>query len=1266
MKKAFLLGLFLSLCVATFAYDSKIELEGNRSGIQLIESSELSMKAEVSIKSIRTFDVTTKKGVFTETSINGFTKTNKIGEPALPIIRRIIQVPVGAEVNISVDNFTTSEYDLADFGITNLIIPAQKPVAKNENIEDLPFEVNEAAYAENDFSRAEKVTVEELGILRGIRLFAVQVNPIAYNPVKNSIRVYNNIEFSLSFDRADLEANNELRAKTFSPAFESVYQKSIFNYSLNQNRDQLTKIPTKMLIISDPMFEDQLQPFIEWKIQSGIQIIEAYTGSPEVGNTSSSIKSYIESVWEDATAEDPAPTYLLFAGDQAQIPAWTGTTNSAHITDLNYVRLEGNDFMPEIYYARFSANNVNELQPQIDKTLAYEKLDIPSTEYMNEVTLIAGMDSNWAPTNGNGQIHYATDNYFNAANGFDVNAYYYPESGNSASQIINDVAEGVGYINYTAHGYFQEWSDPHFGISDINSLGNVNEYTFAVGNCCLTNHFQTLTCFGEAWLRAENQGSVGYIGGTNSTYWNEDYWWGVGAGPVVASGASYEQTGIGVYDGIFHSHNEPYENWYFTAASIIMCGNLAVVEAGSEAVNYYWEIYSLMGDPSLMVFMGQPEENNITCPSEILMGTTNYQVTAEPYSYVALTKDGIIHGYDQVGASGVLDLTITPFTTAGDAQLVVTAQNKEPHIQSISSVPADCPYVTLASAEINGIVEYSQELTLSTVFENIGSVDAINVNAVMSSQSEYITITDNSENAGDVEANSSVSLDEAFAFTVADNIPDQNSVLFNFSLTDGEAYPWVSSYNITFNAPALEVTGISLDDSSENNNGILDPGETATITVTAVNNGHAATIAGEMTLSSIHPMIVIENGSSEIEALGTEETVSAEFEVTVDANFPAGTNARLTAGIQAGAYSDEKVKIYPVGINLEDFESGDFTSYDWEMSGVANWTISEDAYSGAYCAKSGNISDNQQSSIFVTMDIEEDGEISFFSKVSSETNYDFLRFYIDGSQQAQWSGSADWTEYVYDVPAGEHTFKWEYDKDVSQSSGEDCAMLDYIVFPGSSASAPIPIFGLNIEEINFGEVNIDSLATANFVIHNLGTAELTGTITTFEGYEVNEFERRKAARNEISYSISAGETQEYELSFMPTEEAEYNGNIVITSNDENNAENHIAVTGTGIPASTNDIIIPAVTVFKGNYPNPFNPTTSIAFDLARDSEVSLVIYNVKGQAVKTLIKDRVHAGQHKVQWNGKDDNNKSVSSGIYFTRFIGDNKEVAAKMILMK
>ena len=89
-------------------------------------------------------------------------------------------------------------------------------------------------------------------------------------------------------------------------------------------------------------------------------------------------------------------------------------------------------------------------------------------------------------------------------------------------------------------------------------------------------------------------------------------------------------------------------------------------------------------------------------------------------------------------------------------------------------------------------------------------------------------------------------------------------------------------------------------------------------------------------------------------------------------------------------------------------------------------------------------------------------------------------------------------------------------------------------------------------------------------------------------------------------------------------------------------------------------------VMLSNYPNPFNPTTTISFDIANESDVSITVYNIKGQKVKKLINDQLTAGEHSVIWNGKDNNNKNVASGIYFYKISAGKSSAIKKMLLLK
>ena len=131
----------------------------------------------------------------------------------------------------------------------------------------------------------------------------------------------------------------------------------------------------------------------------------------------------------------------------------------------------------------------------------------------------------------------------------------------------------------------------------------------------------------------------------------------------------------------------------------------------------------------------------------------------------------------------------------------------------------------------------------------------------------------------------------------------------------------------------------------------------------------------------------------------------------------------------------------------EGFETGNFSLLAWSFGGNMPWLVQTSVVqSGSFAAASGTITDNQTSSMSNSMNCAS-GTVSFGYKVSSESGYDYLRFYIDGTQQGSWSGTVGWSTASYAVSAGQHTFEWRYTKDVSVSSGSDKAWVDNIVFP---------------------------------------------------------------------------------------------------------------------------------------------------------------------------------------------------------------------------
>ena len=133
---------------------------------------------------------------------------------------------------------------------------------------------------------------------------------------------------------------------------------------------------------------------------------------------------------------------------------------------------------------------------------------------------------------------------------------------------------------------------------------------------------------------------------------------------------------------------------------------------------------------------------------------------------------------------------------------------------------------------------------------------------------------------------------------------------------------------------------------------------------------------------------------------------------------------------------------------IEDFETGDFSKFDWQVDPTYPWTVTtNNPYEGTYCMKSGGAGvANVVSNMTVTVNIPADGIMSFFGKISSENNWDYGYFYIDGVQKGSYTGAGSWGEKKFDITAGDHTFQWRYTKDGSVNSNDDCFYVDYITF----------------------------------------------------------------------------------------------------------------------------------------------------------------------------------------------------------------------------
>ena len=426
------------------------------------------------------------------------------------------------------------------------------------------------------------------------------------------------------------------------------------------------------------------------------------------------------------------------------------------------------------------------------------------------------------------------------------------------------------------------------------------------------------------------------------------------------SAPAYDATKLGAYDAMFHTHGEAYTKWGTTPGETIYAGNLAVSQSGSSRTNYYWEVYHIMGDPSVMPYLGVPTANPASYPTQIMIGNTSYAITgAAPYTRVGLTMNGVIYGSGITDASGNLTLTISPFTSVGTAKLVLTAQNRITKIADIAVIAAQGPFMSVEQVAYddanNDIPEYNESGYFDVTFKNSGTSAASGVTAILSCSTSGITITDNSHTISSLAAGASVQANDAYAITIANNVPDGTVANFTITMTMSGYDPWTYNFSKTINAPALAFGNMTISDPTGDNDGLLDPGETATISIVLINSGGAASLAGSGTLTCSTSGITVVNGSASFTAISAGGYATLNFTVTAASSMAEGTLAAFVFNAVAGQYSANTTVNVEVGAPMEVVIGNGTSTQSYPIDRYYNYSSHEAVYLTSEIGTAGTI-----------------------------------------------------------------------------------------------------------------------------------------------------------------------------------------------------------------------------------------------------------------------------------------------------------------------
>ena len=1067
------------------AEDYKYYNSWGKAGYSVESQSSSKILINYSIDMFSLKDMEVKGESFQNIELPGHFLPNDAGSPNLPGAGRYIALPQGADAILRIVSYRTDT-------INNVNIVPSFRIPLDTEKGPLVYTKNESIYSSDKFFPEKPIVLSKKDVIRGVDVVMLGVTPFQYNPVTKQLIVFRDIKIEVSFNGGNGHfAENRLRSRWWDPILSDM----LLNYGslpkMNYNKSfqgtDETGFEYLIIIPNATEFQVWADSIKMFRTTQGI-LTGVVTLNQVGGNSPSLIENYINNAYN---TWDIAPAACLLLGDYGTdasnriiSPLW----NNYCVSDNVYADVNGND-LPDIVMARITAQDAAQLEVMVTKFLDYERIPPGSPDFYDHPVTSLGWQTDswfqlcseviggfWREVQGKNPVRInevysgTPDTIWSTAanteaivNYFGPNGLgYIPENpfelggwtGGIADMINTAIDSGAFMVQHRDHGIEEGWSEPGYTITNINSLVNT-DLTFVWSVNCLTGKFNYSTeVFAEKFHRYthkdENSGCFGINAASEITYAfvSDVYVWGAydNMWPdfLPDSSSTPEPRGVlPAFASAAGKYSLQQSSWPYNPEN-------------KEAT---YHLFHHHGDAFTTVYSEVPQFLTVSHNAILYLGETTFDVTADVDALIGLSVNGELIGTG-IGTGAPVSITIPVQAPPDQVLVTVTKQNYYRYESYVDVLPATGPYVVYnaftindGSGNSNGIMETSESILASITVKNVGVEDANNIVVTINTTDTYVVITDNTENYGTITAGSTAVVTDGFSWDVSDNIPDLHVVIFEITATDGTT-TWTSEFSVTGHAPLLEFGTMTIDDYLGNFNARLDPGETAFLIMPVMNNGsyNAANTIG--TISSSSEFITLNNSSYNFYDIGAGLTEEAIFNVTVSSDAPAGAYIEFIYEVTSGGYSNQQLFSTIISPVVEDWETGDMTQFDWITGGDSNWDVTiENPYEGSFCVKSGTIEDDQSNYLSTEYEVIGDDSLSFWYKVSSETGYDFLKFYIDDVEISSWSGEVGWQRASFGVSSGLHTFKWTYIKDETLSSGNDCGWIDYIVFPIASIQA---------------------------------------------------------------------------------------------------------------------------------------------------------------------------------------------------------------------
>ena len=1001
-------------------------------------------------------------GEYQTLSFEGTMFNGTLGEPMLPWQSVSLMLPQNTEataIHVTLDDFTELE------GRYNLM-----PMQQTRPISDdspLVFEKNEALYRSNEAYPDKAFNSVSTQVLNGVSFAFGGFTPVRYKPASGQVSYAQTVTVTVEYQasRADHSRKLWLRPET---------RNSINR--LAQNAEMLDSyarrdgaLPSYELLIITPMsYHGSFANYISLYSGRGIRVRLAatesiYTSMPG-RDYPERIRNYIIQEYENNGI-----SMVLIGGDVNVVPhrslwchAQTGYEDDVP-SDTYYACLDGtlnddndeywgevgeDDLLPELSVARLPFNYSYELTTILNKTFSY--LTAPVMGEFHKPILAGEHLGDGVYASQDLERLIGTVNY----NGYTTHGYpedydfvrvYASESHEwDPEELREAINSGTQYVNHFGHAHtatvagWYNWDitpDFFYGANGVD-----HNYFIFKSQGCICGDFAD-DCILER-LVVNSTGAVAAIGNSRYGWYNQ-----AGDGPS----AHYHRELIDAYchERIAGLGAALREAKIQTAPFITVDGEIGVLR---------WTFYALnaLGDVGLSAWFDEPFTPTIECATTLPVGTNRIPVTVKDdngiglYNYECrLFKDNQLIALANTDTNGVAELRFTAVNNTDVLNLYIAGMNGWPQLLELGFDNDNCAHVLFDSYSLNdpdGQADFNESQALNVGFRNVGNLNASNVNATLSCESPYVTVTQNAATVGDVASHETEGVDNAFSFTVSDDVPDQTAVTFTLTCTDGDD-TWVSYFDITVNAPDYGHITTVLEEMAGNGNGHADSGETITLHFTGQNTGHSLSPSTHFGVFCSAPEIMFDDNDFSVGDLAPGDTFTVDFSFSI-ASGRSATAYEFILATYSGNYTVLDSYFLNVDSEMEDFETGDFSKFDWQFDGNGGWeVIPYGAVEGSFCAHTLPMDHNSQAIMSLDYDFVCDNEISFYVKTSTETGYDFLNFYVDDERYGRWAGETDWTLVTFMIPQGSHHLTWNYIKDGGAVGGQDCVWVDYIVLP---------------------------------------------------------------------------------------------------------------------------------------------------------------------------------------------------------------------------